>query len=79
MKIAVCDDNPIDREIITMMLLDYAAQKFIHFDLEEYNSGVNLIYDIEEGLVFDVIFLDIYMDEILGIEAAHTLQQRYAL
>jgi two-component system response regulator LytT len=75
MKIAVCDDSPIDREIITMMLLDYAAQKSVHFDIEEYDSGVNLIYDIEEGRSFDMLFLDIYMDEILGIEAAHKLRK----
>lgn len=75
MNIAVCDDNSIDREIITMMLLDYSAQKSIHFDFVEYESGVDLIYDIEEGRSFDILFLDIYMDKILGIDAAHKLRK----
>lgn len=75
MYIAVCDDNPIDRQIITMMLHDYAAQNSIHFDITEYSSGINLIDDVQEGFPFDTIFLDIYMDEILGIDAAHKLRK----
>lgn len=74
MNIAVCDDNPIDRGIITTMLLDYAAQKSVHLELVEYASGLKLLYDIEEGRSFHLIFLDIYMDEILGIDAAHKLR-----
>lgn len=76
MYIAVCDDNPVDREIIKMMLHDYAAQKSIHFDITEYDSGTNLIYDVEEGCVFDIIFLDIYMQEILGIDVARMLRSK---
>lgn len=70
MQIALCDDNPIDREIIAMMLYEYAKQRSVHFDIEEYESAVNLICDIEEGRVFNIVFMDIYMDEILGIDAA---------
>lgn len=76
MYIALCDDNQIDREIIRMILHEYAAQKSFHFDITEYDSGINLIYDIEEGRSFDVVFLDIYMDEILGIDVAHKLRKK---
>lgn len=74
MHIAVCDDNSIDREIIVTMLRDYAVQKSIHIDITEYSSGLGMIYDIEDRCCFDVIFLDIYMDKILGIDVAHTLR-----
>ena len=74
MQIALCDDNPIDREIIAMMLYEYAKQRSVHFDIEEYESAVNLICDIEEGRVFNIVFMDIYMDEILGIDAALKLR-----
>lgn len=70
MYIAVCDDNPVDREIIVMILHDYAVQNSIHFNITEYSSAINLVYDMEEGHSFNIIFLDIYMDEILGIDAA---------
>lgn len=76
MRIAVCDDNAIDREIITEVLRDYAEKNSTHLDITAYNSGVDLIYDIEDGYVSDIIFLDMYMDELLGIEVAHKLRKK---
>ena len=75
MYIAICDDSPVDREIIGMMLRDFAAKRSVHLDITEYNSGINLINDIEEGRCFSIIFMDIYMDEMLGIDAAHRLRE----
>lgn len=75
MYIAVCDDNSIDREIIMMLLQEYALEKSMHLDIAEYDSGINLIYDIQDGQTFDVLFLDIYMENILGIDVAYKLRK----
>lgn len=78
LQIAICDDNPADQRIMATILCDYGIQRSVHFDLIEYGSGVDLIYDVEEGRFFDVIFLDVrdrYKDEIQGIDVAYQLRK----
>ena len=74
MHIAVCDDSAFDRELIVELLHIYFAQKPFQYKLAQYNSGINLVCDVEDGCWFDIIFLDIYMNGLLGIDAAHELR-----
>lgn len=74
MRIAVCDDSFMDRELITNLLQHYFSEKSIRYELVEYDNGINLVCDIEEGDWFDVIFLDIYMHDLLGIDVARKLR-----
>lgn len=74
MRIAVCDDNQLDRDIIKDFLHTYMTEKSIPNTITEYENGMNLIYDIEEGLYYDMIFLDIFMDQILGMDIARKLR-----
>ncbi len=74
MRIAVCDDNQLDRDIIKDFLHTYMTEKSIPNTITEYENGKNLIYDIEEGRYYDMIFLDIFMDHILGMDIARKLR-----
>ena len=75
MHVAICDDCEIDRELLTEFLLSYCASHAVSFEMEQYETAVPLICDVEEGVSFDLVFLDIYMSELLGIEAAHKLRE----
>lgn len=75
MNIAVCDDNAIDREIVSNVLYEYASLNSLHFDVAEYSSGRSLLYDIQEGRSFPIIFLDIILDEMMGIETAYKIRE----
>ncbi|MDD6188114.1 MAG: LytTR family DNA-binding domain-containing protein [Clostridiales bacterium] len=74
MNIAVCDDNSIDRELIVSLLNMYFVNRPISNEIIQYESGVDLLYDFEDGMWFDIIFLDIYMNDLLGIDVAHKLR-----
>ncbi len=75
MRIAVCDDSQIDRDIIKDFLHTYMTEKSIPNTMTEYENGMNLIYDIEDGCYYDLVFLDIFMDQILGMDIARKLRQ----
>ena len=47
MHIAVCDDSAFDRELIVELLHIYLAQKPFQYKLAQYNSGINLVCDVE--------------------------------
>ena len=74
MYILICDDNSQEREIFTNLINDYFSDKSFNYDINCYKNGKSLLYDIEDGKQADVIFLDVYMDEILGIDVARILR-----
>lgn len=74
MRIAVCEDNEIHRDILEHLLNRYFSERSIPFALIPYEYGKNFLYDMEEGAFFDVTFLDIYMEDTMGNEIAHKLR-----
>lgn len=69
MKIAVCDD---DRKIVEKIREDILAYDETYM-VEMYLSGESLIKSSE---MYDIIFLDIDMDGINGIETAKRLREK---
>ena len=74
MRIAICEDNEIHRDILEHLLNRYFSERPIHFELVPYQYGMNFLYDMEEGAYFDMAFLDIYMEDTLGNQIAHKLR-----
>ena len=74
MRIAVCEDNEIHRDIMEHLLNRYSSERSVPFEFVSYEYGRNFLYDIEEGVYFDVSFLDIYMEDTMGNEIAHKLR-----
>lgn len=69
MKIAVCDDEPlICREVIRRISRLSPGE-----DIFEYHNGKELV---NSGCTFDLVFLDIDMPELSGMEAASILSHR---
>ncbi len=75
MNIAICDDSSIDRDIIVDLLNLYFSGKSVVYKTVQYGEGTNLIHDVEEGSVYDIIFLDIFLEKQLGIDIARKLRR----
>lgn len=74
MRVAVCDDSSIDRELFVAMLHHYFVNKPISNEIIQYEKGMDLLHDVEDDVWFDIVFLDIYMNDLLGIDVAHKLR-----
>lgn len=75
-RIAICDDSRLQREILAEMLKEYFRK--IHQDVElvEYSAGETLADDMEDDdLHVELIFLDIYMGGMNGIDTAKRLRK----
>ena len=56
MRIAVCDDSPLDREMAISLLNMYFEKKSVRYDFTEYEDGCLLLQDVSDGEWFDIVF-----------------------
>lgn len=70
LQIAVCEDLDTDAVLLTQQITGSG----IPAEISRFESGEALLAAKPAGR-FDLIFLDIYMKGITGIEAAHTLRR----
>lgn len=75
MKAAICDDTVEDAEFIEKHIKDYFMKKGIPYECNVYQSSKALWYEIEDGQAFDLLFLDIEMQELNGFELAAKIQE----
>lgn len=72
-EIAVCDDEEVLRRKLKIMLYDILKKEGISGTVKDYASGEELLEDIEQ---FDLVFLDIDMPGMNGIEVGRKIQQK---
>ena len=73
-KFAICDDEPIMVHEISNQLSQYMdGRKITPYSITSFSNGCALL---ESDCNFDIVFLDIQMDNLDGIETAKMLRQR---
>ncbi len=71
LNIGICDDRPILREHLMMLIHEYEIEKGVHFNLYQFGSGEGLLEKFKEDKnFFDLFFLDNYMQGLTGLETA---------
>ena len=74
--IVICDDVEIERLLLKEILCQYFEEINEEVSIIEYGSGETLVADVEEGyLDMELLFLDIYMKKLNGMETARKLRQ----
>ena len=74
MKIAVCDDAESDRKKIAEYLKRYSEDNLLDFQIEEFSCGEELLAAFF-SCPYKIIFLDIYMGRLSGIDVAYKIRQ----
>lgn len=74
-QIAICDDEPHLLEHIKEKVELCLKKEKIFAIIQTYNSGRNLLYEIEDDTKFDMIFMDIEMPEMSGMELAKKVKE----
>ena len=75
MNIAICDDLEIDRKILIDMINKYFTEHTSLVNISTYNNGEDLISDFKHKN-FDLVFLDIYMYNLNGIDTAKEIRKK---
>lgn len=73
-KVAVCDDIQKELEKILSALNSYAiAHPELRFDIDEYNTAMDILSAVKKEKTYDIALLDICMPGILGTEVAEEM------
>lgn len=73
--IAICDDNNAICAQIENILLGYSRKKGIKVSLDVFYSGESLMNFISIGNNFDLIYLDIELENMNGIEVGRQIRK----
>ncbi|MEE0242114.1 MAG: GHKL domain-containing protein [Faecalibacterium prausnitzii] len=74
-RIAFCDDDAALLHQMQDFLEQYRTLRGVQLELTPYTKPMELLADIETGVRFDVLFLDVLMPGINGIDAAREIRR----
>lgn len=72
MKIAIVDDSKNEADILRRLLIKYSAENRLDLSVEYFNGGEAFVESLNKES-FDAAFMDIYMNEMDGIETSRRL------
>lgn len=75
LRIAICDNDKVICSQIESIIIKYCAENSLKSDVEVFYSGESILSYIRQGNQFDLIYLDIEMDQINGIEVGRQMRR----
>lgn len=74
MNVAIVDDIPRELERISGMINEYANDKHLSIDVKTFKNAKDFLSDYRP-FSYTLIFMDIYMDGMTGVDAATTIRE----
>ena len=74
-RIAICDDEIGTCSDLEKMILDFADCRGLRIETEVFYSGETLYHSIEEQCLYDLIFLDIQLLEMDGVQVGRQIRE----
>lgn len=74
MKIAVCDDDQVFLGQLREYIRQYASDNFLDYTILEFEQGEPLLEAVRRDPDIRILFLDIYMEPLSGMDLAEKLR-----
>lgn len=75
LKIAICEDVKSFADDLEKNLQVWAAENGINVGIRKFDNGMPLLYCINDNGMFDLIFMDVEMDKMNGLDAAAKIRE----
>ncbi len=77
MKIAICDDETIILDEVSAYIKNYSEQSGkSEIEVFPFNSASSLLNSIDNGALFDIFMLDVYIGDEMGTTLAREIRAR---
>ncbi|MDE5907683.1 MAG: LytTR family DNA-binding domain-containing protein [Lachnospiraceae bacterium] len=70
LQIAICDDEQFYREKIQRLLENYLKEHELSYEIRLFLSGEEFLSKSKNSVKYDIVFMDINMEELDGIQTA---------
>lgn len=74
-KIAICDDEKFFQHTLQAHIEQYMLAKHLAYEMNLFSSGEEMILVGNDLLLYDIIFLDVNMGKMDGIETAKVIRK----
>ena len=75
-KTAIIEDNEVHAGLLEKYLVKWSKYKHVPLEINRYLSAEEFLFEWEPGLGFSVLFIDIQMHEINGIDLAKSVRKK---
>ncbi|MCL2815051.1 MAG: LytTR family DNA-binding domain-containing protein [Oscillospiraceae bacterium] len=75
MKVVICEDEKAFSDQLAGYIKEWAAEKGVLVDIFKYTTAEEFLYEWQDGEDYDIIFLDIIMGYIDGMELAEKIRE----
>lgn len=77
LNIGICDDKAEIINVFSSWIHEISVKNKIEITLKKFESGENLLFELDENIdFFDILYLDIEMGNLNGIETASILRDK---
>lgn len=76
MKIAIIEDEQLHTELLMNYVQSWSIQNKVVVEIKSFPSAESFLFHWEEEIDFDVLFIDIQMKEMNGMELARYIRER---
>lgn len=78
LKIAICDDEKYYRDEIKKAINGILEERGLRYELDVFVSGISFLERADNAVRYDIVFMDINMEGIDGIETAMEIRKFHA-
>jgi len=74
-RIGICDDEPVICSQLERVILEFQNCVTEKFSIDVFYTGEELIDQIRKGVAFDLLFLDIVLGAVNGVEVGRVIRE----
>lgn len=75
MRIAICEDNKDHADILQGMIEHWAKREQQQVEIGYYQSAEHFLFSLKDGVSYELIFIDIQMEKMNGMELARLIRR----
>ena len=76
MKIVVCEDQAVQIDLLNSQIKNWAKEYDIDISIDNFSTAESFLFQWSEYDKYDIIFLDIKLSKMSGIELSNIIRER---
>lgn len=76
MKIAICEDQKVQIELINNYINSWAKEKNIDIAIDNFKSAEEFLFKWSDYNKYDIIFLDVNLGKMSGVELSNIIREK---